>query len=166
MAFVLVAHVGFGSQVKYFASVLDCIDTIYMFMLGYLFDDVWEDMKASGGTMAIVWSVLFSIMVILISLNMVLAIIFDVYADVKANAEQAPGVLQQISNFWTAGRRKTDAMDDEDLQYGDEVSNIANDGTGRTSREARESEGGRKVNQNRLSMERMKESAKHAINIA
>eukprot|EP00746_Dinoflagellata_sp_MGD_P162509 gnl/MRDRNA2_/MRDRNA2_90099_c0_seq1.p1 gnl/MRDRNA2_/MRDRNA2_90099_c0~~gnl/MRDRNA2_/MRDRNA2_90099_c0_seq1.p1 ORF type:complete len:1073 (+),score=184.19 gnl/MRDRNA2_/MRDRNA2_90099_c0_seq1:82-3300(+) len=111
MAFILVAHVLFGSQIMYFDTVNETCNSIFFMLLGYLYDDVSHAMVESGDKLAIIWSVLFTLLMILISLNMVLAIIFDVYADVKAAADKDDSLIQQIMKFWQAGRQKTDAKD-------------------------------------------------------
>jgi len=74
--------------------------------------------------------VLFTLLMILISLNMVLAIIFDVYAEVKSNADKEPSLLQQIANFWQAGKAKSDAK--AKGGFDDTVSHVATDGSNTT----------------------------------
>jgi hypothetical protein len=95
MAFVLVAHVLFGSQINGFNTPLEALDTVFLCILGYVFDDISADMFEVGSTLGIVWSVIFSIVMILLILNMVLTIIFDVYAEAKEEAANSPSLLHQ-----------------------------------------------------------------------
>lgn len=99
MAFVLVAHILFGSQVNGFTTPMETLDTCFFIMLGYVFDDVSHAMFEVGSTLGIIWAWVFNITMILLILNMVLAIIFDVYADVKQGAEGAPSLLEQTLNM-------------------------------------------------------------------
>jgi hypothetical protein len=76
-------------------------------LLGYLFDDVSAGMFESAGTAGIVWAWIFNIMMVLVLLNMVLAIIFDVYSDVKSDAGDAPSLIGQTFEVIEEKRNKT-----------------------------------------------------------
>lgn len=141
MAFVLVAHVLFGSQINEYDSFDNSVNTIFLFLLGYLFDDVSHDMIDNGGNLAHIWNVLFMFLMLLVSLNMVLAIIFDVYADVKEQSNNEPSLLEQISSFWKKGKKKSDETRKKPTsgqpkhENTSNFTNIASDGSDNPSRE-------------------------------
>lgn len=97
MAFVLVAHILFGSQVKHFYTSTEALNTCFLMLLGYTFDDISAAMFDSGQIVGIMWAWIFNILMVLVLLNMVLAIIFDCYADIKGEVAEgnAPSLIQQ-----------------------------------------------------------------------
>eukprot|EP00746_Dinoflagellata_sp_MGD_P166084 gnl/MRDRNA2_/MRDRNA2_95761_c0_seq1.p1 gnl/MRDRNA2_/MRDRNA2_95761_c0~~gnl/MRDRNA2_/MRDRNA2_95761_c0_seq1.p1 ORF type:complete len:1125 (+),score=224.49 gnl/MRDRNA2_/MRDRNA2_95761_c0_seq1:131-3505(+) len=134
MAFTLVGHVLFGSQITAFSTIYSSINSVFLFLLGYLFDDVSADMLENGGILAIIWNVLFMLFLLLISLNMVLAIIFDVYAEVKEEADNEPSLIEQVAQIWKTGKMQkafTNTLGGSDTNS---FSNLASDGTRRSSK--------------------------------
>lgn len=106
MAFVLVAHILFGSQVKQFHTSTEALNTCFLILLGYAFDDISYAMFQSGKLLGIIWAWVFNILMVLVLLNMVLAIIFDVYADIKTEAGDSPSLWAQTMEVFADRRRK------------------------------------------------------------
>jgi len=108
MAFVLVAHVLFGSQMTQFSTFGEALNTCLLSMLGYTFDNISANMFKHGKELGTLWVWLFNIGVVCLLLNMVLAIIFDVYAEVKTKAGESPSLVQQALDLWNQKKSKWD----------------------------------------------------------
>jgi hypothetical protein len=85
-------------------------------------------MYEHGGTLGLLWAWSFNIGMVLLLLNMVLAIVFDVYAEVKSGAGDAPSLIKQGMDVVQelqerGGKRKAmlDAVQDQVLKVGEAV---------------------------------------------
>merc|ERR1719217_1898245 len=100
MAFVLVAYLLFGGRLQEFSSPNQALNTCFLFLLCFAFDGLSADMFEHGGNLGLIWSWLFNLVMMVLLLNMILAIIFDVYTEVKTAAGDAPSLIQQSKNMW------------------------------------------------------------------
>lgn len=95
MAFVLIGHLLFGSRIADFSTPGKSVNTCFLFLLCYAFDPLAPEMYEHGGVLGTLWAWSFNIGMVLLLLNMVLAIVFDVYTEVKTGAGDAPSLYQQ-----------------------------------------------------------------------
>eukprot|EP00928_Gymnodinium_smaydae_P025315 TRINITY_DN20208_c0_g1_i1.p1 TRINITY_DN20208_c0_g1~~TRINITY_DN20208_c0_g1_i1.p1 ORF type:complete len:945 (-),score=150.40 TRINITY_DN20208_c0_g1_i1:298-3132(-) len=109
MLFTLSAIVLFGQDLEVFATVDRAADSAFHVLLG---DFDWEHMREVGRAPAIVWFWSFMWLVNMVLLNMLLAIVMDVYTEVKgnigSNAETLWSQANEIFRRWRerrAGRR-------------------------------------------------------------
>jgi hypothetical protein len=104
MAFVLVGHLLFGGRLEEFSSPNEALNTCFLFLLCFAFDGLSADMFEHGGTLGLMWSWLFNLVMMVLLLNMILAIIFDVYTEVKTGAGEAPSLIQQTKDMIQASQ--------------------------------------------------------------
>merc|ERR1719163_1918065 len=95
MAFVLIGHMTFGHTSSLFARPMTAIDTCFMMLLGFVIDDYRDGLLEIGGKQGQLWLWMFYLIMQLLLLNMVLAIIFDVYTEVSSATGDAPSLVQQ-----------------------------------------------------------------------
>merc|ERR1719424_1280699 len=94
----------FGPEFKEFSTFSRAMTSVFIVLLGG-FD--WEMMSGVGLPHAIIWFWTFSIFVQLIMLNMLLAIVMDVYTDVKSGlAKNAPTIFSQVSLIYRRWHEK------------------------------------------------------------
>lgn len=94
-AFVLMGHLMFGPRVYHFAKLATACDSCVMMLVGFLLDDVRSEMLKNTGSTGVAWIYLFIVIMQLLLVNMILVVIFDVYAEVKGNVNNAPTLYQQ-----------------------------------------------------------------------
>jgi len=80
----------FGQELLMFSSTERALDATFKIVMG---DFDWEEMRRIGRLEAFVWFVSFMLLVNLIMLNMLIAIIMDVYAEVKSALPQDADTL-------------------------------------------------------------------------
>jgi len=97
MAFVLIGHLLFGSRIEDFSTTAKAVNTCFLFLLCYAFDPLAPEMYEHGGVLGFIWAWSFNIGMVLLLLNMVLAIVFDVYSEVKSGVGDAPSLAQQTT---------------------------------------------------------------------
>jgi hypothetical protein len=106
MLFTLSAIVLFGQDIKEFANFARAADNSFHILLGE-FD--WEMMKQVGRVPAGIWFWSFMWLVNLVMLNMLLAIVMDVYTEVKSgigsNAETLWSQAYEMYRRWRELRR-------------------------------------------------------------
>lgn len=104
--FVLVAHSVFGPLLADFSSLGEALHTSFMIMLGFSFDHLRDRMFGgdAGGALGILWAGAFHIFIVLLILDMVVAIILDVYSRVKSSAGEAPTPLRQARELFIDGQ--------------------------------------------------------------
>eukprot|EP00746_Dinoflagellata_sp_MGD_P160830 gnl/MRDRNA2_/MRDRNA2_87758_c0_seq1.p1 gnl/MRDRNA2_/MRDRNA2_87758_c0~~gnl/MRDRNA2_/MRDRNA2_87758_c0_seq1.p1 ORF type:complete len:973 (+),score=197.50 gnl/MRDRNA2_/MRDRNA2_87758_c0_seq1:148-3066(+) len=95
LAFVLIGHLLFGSRLEDFSTPGKAVNTCFLFLLCYAFDPLAPEMYEHGGVLGTIWAWAFNIGMVLLLLNMVLAIVFDVYTEVKSGVGDAPSLYQQ-----------------------------------------------------------------------
>mmetsp|Transcript_89272 Transcript_89272/g.257471 ORF Transcript_89272/g.257471 Transcript_89272/m.257471 type:complete len:773 (-) Transcript_89272:147-2465(-) len=86
----------FGRQVQAFATLDRSIATLFLMMLG-AFD--FAEMEAVGRGFAFFFFFSFMFLIVLIMLSMLIAIIMDVYVEVKAISKSSESVLLQTTNM-------------------------------------------------------------------
>ena len=98
--FSIAAVVLFGHRVARFVTVSKAIRTCLFVLMGE-FD--WEEMQVIGDDLAFGWLFLFFFLIVLLSLNMLLAIVFDTYNTVR---EDIPHDCETLwSQSYEIGRR-------------------------------------------------------------
>lgn len=105
LVFVLSGYILFGNRVKLFSSAGNAIDTCAMMCLGFVLDDVREDMIDAFPVLGVVWIWLFYIVLSILLFNMILAIIFDVYGDVKSKVGDAETIFEQAKDLFSKKRQ-------------------------------------------------------------
>jgi predicted fused transcriptional regulator/phosphomethylpyrimidine kinase len=65
-------------------------------MMGFLYDDIADACRAEAGSLATVYWLLFFLVIAVLLMNMILAIIFDVYTEVKNDAGDAAYLWTQV----------------------------------------------------------------------
>eukprot|EP00746_Dinoflagellata_sp_MGD_P164125 gnl/MRDRNA2_/MRDRNA2_92584_c0_seq1.p1 gnl/MRDRNA2_/MRDRNA2_92584_c0~~gnl/MRDRNA2_/MRDRNA2_92584_c0_seq1.p1 ORF type:complete len:1056 (+),score=182.50 gnl/MRDRNA2_/MRDRNA2_92584_c0_seq1:83-3250(+) len=137
LAAVLVGHVLFGSRLVNFSTTAKSLNTCFLFLLCFEFDSISSQMFEHGGTLGLIWSWLFNLVMMVLLLNMILAIIFDVYSEVKSGAGSAPSLIQQTKDMWQA--RKDFKEKEREFKYERSIrsrkslkQSFVGDGTGAT----------------------------------
>lgn len=99
--FVTAAMILFGHDLEDFTNLGRALTTVLLIMVG---EYNWDEMARVGRQQAAVWFWCFTWLINLIMLNMLLAIIMDIYSDVKAHiskdAETIPSQIREIFNRW------------------------------------------------------------------
>eukprot|EP00929_Paragymnodinium_shiwhaense_P043928 TRINITY_DN22545_c0_g1_i1.p1 TRINITY_DN22545_c0_g1~~TRINITY_DN22545_c0_g1_i1.p1 ORF type:complete len:825 (-),score=195.44 TRINITY_DN22545_c0_g1_i1:161-2635(-) len=98
LAYALMGMVIFGRRVDNFASLQRAIGTCFEIAMSSEFD--WEDMSQEDFYTAMSWAWTFMILVCLILVNMVLAIIMDIYTEVHKGAEHDETISESL-RFYT-----------------------------------------------------------------
>lgn len=75
-----------------------------MMMLGFILDDIRDQLITTR--LGQLWVILFFVVMQLLLFNMILAIIFDVYGEVKAQSGDAQDIVEQASEFISDYREK------------------------------------------------------------
>mmetsp|Transcript_67813 Transcript_67813/g.157430 ORF Transcript_67813/g.157430 Transcript_67813/m.157430 type:complete len:406 (-) Transcript_67813:313-1530(-) len=131
MVFTLSAEILWGQEVEAFSTAARSTQSVFRILLG---DFDWDDLHKVGRAQAVVWFWLFMWLVNLVMLNMLLAIIMDVYTDVKGSVGKAETLWTQsveIFERWRAQRFGPNvslqtvlkALDPTDLDSDDEGEN-------------------------------------------
>jgi len=94
--FTLSALLLWGQELEYFANFPRAFNTVFRIMLG---DFDWDELHEVGRPQAYLWFWTFQWLVNLIMLNMLLAIIMDVYTDVKSGIGNAETLWSQSSEI-------------------------------------------------------------------
>lgn len=94
-AFVLMGHLLYGPRVSQFSRLSTACDSCVMMLVGFLLDDIRADMLQSTGGTGVAWIYAYIVIMQLLLLNMILVVIFDVYAEVKGNVHNAPTLYEQ-----------------------------------------------------------------------
>jgi hypothetical protein len=107
MVFVLTGHFLFGGSVIWFSTVGRTVNTCFLCMMGWLFDDIRDDCAdEAGATMSMVYWMCFFLVLTILLFNMILAIIFDVYTEVKDEAGDAEFLWTQVGNILSEQKKK------------------------------------------------------------
>lgn len=101
MSFTMMANTLFAHELQQFRTFWRSFLSCFEVLMGE-FD--FSEMNEAGRTLAHVWFICFQIMMVLIMLNMLLAIIMDVYTDVKGKARDTSSLQKQISTAWQTWR--------------------------------------------------------------
>ena len=111
--FVMTGHLLFGHKIANFSTASWSLDSCMMIMLGFVIDDIRDDMVAAAPKyLGRVWIYLFYLMVLLLLLNMLLAIVFDVYTEVKSDAGDAQAIWTQAYELFDAKKKQLLAAKD------------------------------------------------------
>jgi len=98
LSFVLTGHVIMGQEVIAFAEWTDALSTEMFMCFGQAVDPYRDDMIDSndGSPLGVIFLLLIILVMIILLMNMILAIIFDIYGDVKAETGDAASVFDQL----------------------------------------------------------------------
>jgi len=100
--FTMSAMVLFGQDLSEFANFNRAADSVFHVLLG---DFEWEVMKDVGRLPAVLWFWSFMMLVNMVMLNMLLAVIMDVYTEVRgAIGSHAETLWSQASEIWRRRR--------------------------------------------------------------
>lgn len=105
LPFTLMAHGLFAREIVEFRTWGRSFSTCFDALVG---DWDLSDMKKADRTMTLIWFCSFQVTMTLVLLNMLLAIIMDVYTDVKGRIHQAQGINEEIAKVlrrWKQNRR-------------------------------------------------------------
>jgi hypothetical protein len=106
LCFVLTAHILFGHSHEAFDSLWDSMHTCFLVLMGDF--DLWRMMEINY-YFAMLWFWLFEILVFLILFNMLLAVVMDVYFQVKSGQQEAQPIWEQAAQRYREMRsRKVD----------------------------------------------------------
>lgn len=97
LVYTLSAMILWGGEKEYFSNFARAFNSVFRLMLG---DFDWEEMHDVGRAPAVLWFWTFTWLVNLIMLNMLLAIIMDVYTDVKSGVGEAPTLWAQAAEIY------------------------------------------------------------------
>ena len=96
----------FGAEVEALSSYEVVFDACFQFCLGFLFDSLRDDLTDhNSGWLARLWIFLFFLIVVVLLVNMTLAIIFDVYSEVKSEQGSATPIWTQIWQMRHEGKK-------------------------------------------------------------
>jgi len=112
LVFVTSAMVLFGQDLENFANFGRATMSVFRMMLG---DYDWDELIRVGRQQTAIWFFLFTWLVNLVMLNMLLAIIMDVYTEVKAKIEADAEtmwsqVAEMYSRWWAVKKGRQVAM--------------------------------------------------------
>jgi len=100
--FSVSAMILFGQELEYFANFMRSFHSVFRTLLG---DFDWETLHSVGRPQAYIWFWLFIWLVNLVMLNMLLAIIMDVYTDVKGSiGSKAKTLWEQSYQIYVRNR--------------------------------------------------------------
>jgi len=116
LGFVLVGHTVFGGQLASFSTIGEALYTTFLLLMGFAFDEYKEKMLSKSGVLGVIWTAVFNLVLVLLLLNIVVAIIFDVYTEVKADAAEAPSLLQQTIDVLFGRSRQAKRLADKVAQ--------------------------------------------------
>jgi len=94
--FVLVGHFLFGPSVREFSTITKAQNSCFLCMMGFLYDDIADATREEAGNLATIYWLLFFVVIAVLLMNMILAIIFDVYTEVKNDAGDAAYLWTQV----------------------------------------------------------------------
>eukprot|EP00928_Gymnodinium_smaydae_P027639 TRINITY_DN21307_c0_g1_i1.p1 TRINITY_DN21307_c0_g1~~TRINITY_DN21307_c0_g1_i1.p1 ORF type:complete len:1076 (+),score=167.63 TRINITY_DN21307_c0_g1_i1:57-3230(+) len=97
----------FGREVDDFTTFPRALVTSFLVMMG---DFDWEELSRVGRLEGFMWFGTFTVIIVLLMLNMLLAIVMDSYADVKeelGDAETLLNELKQMFSRWRGQRKGT-----------------------------------------------------------
>lgn len=86
----------FGRRIHGFSELKHAMNSCFLLMLG---DFDWDELGAEHPATAGVWFWSFTVIIFLIILNMVMAIIMDVYTEVKVDAHDSKSIWDQFKYF-------------------------------------------------------------------
>lgn len=104
--FIIYAVAGvvlFGRETDSFTTIFRSCGACFRMMHG---DFDWDEMKLVGRFDAAMWFVPFTVMLVMILLNMLVAIVMDAYYEVKGKAESTDTLLRQGLKVWDRFRAK------------------------------------------------------------
>lgn len=107
LAFALMGYLIFGLMSPEFSSIGKAIDTTFMLFVGMGDPSKAVAQNKFAGTL---WMFFLIIVMQLLLLNMVLAIVFDVYAEVKSGIGDAPSVWCQATEVFKEKREKANQI--------------------------------------------------------
>jgi len=97
LGFAIIGHAIFGRQLHSFNNVGESVHTSFLFLWGFTFDDYKDQLVVAGGTLAVIWALAFNAVVVLLLLNVVVAIILDVYIELRRDSkEDLPSIARQL----------------------------------------------------------------------
>mmetsp|Transcript_19837 Transcript_19837/g.59461 ORF Transcript_19837/g.59461 Transcript_19837/m.59461 type:complete len:804 (-) Transcript_19837:182-2593(-) len=98
MAYAITGSLVFGRRIEAFSTIQGSIGRCFRIVFESDYD--WEEMSAEFYWAAAMWAWSFLILVVLLMLNLVLAIILDVYSEVRETSFVGEAIWETIGNFF------------------------------------------------------------------
>ena len=98
MAYAITGSLVFGRRIEAFSTIQGSIGCCFRIVFESDYD--WEDMSAEFYWAAAMWAWSFLILVVLLMLNLVLAIILDVYSEVRETSFVGEAIWETVGNFF------------------------------------------------------------------
>jgi len=96
-AYVISGSLIFGRRIEGFATILGSLGTCFRIAIESEYD--WEDMSAEFYTAAAMWAWSFLLLVVLLFLNMVLAIILDIYNQTREKSFPGEAIWETLGHL-------------------------------------------------------------------
>jgi len=103
MAYVISGSLIFGRRIEAFATIQSSVGTC--FRIGMESEYNWLDMSAEFFWAAALWAWSFLLLVVLLFLNMVLAIILDIYNETRESSFPGEAIWETMGQFMTRTRK-------------------------------------------------------------
>jgi uncharacterized coiled-coil protein SlyX len=104
LAFAIAGNCMFGRRLEDFCTVIAAVGTCFKITIENEFK--WMELSKEDFYTAMIWTWCFMILIVLLMLNMVLAIIMDVYSDVRLQAGDSETVMENMTflvrRIWVA----------------------------------------------------------------
>jgi len=95
MMFVLTGYMLWGGRLEAFHTLGHALESTLLFVSGFFFNSVEQEMWETGGVLGMIWVWLFFVITVILLLNMAVIIILDAYIDGKAKAGPGASLLRQ-----------------------------------------------------------------------
>ncbi len=95
--FALAGTLIFGRELEQFATIWNSLTTCWRIVLG---DFEWQQMKNVGWLEANIFFWVFTILIVFVMINMLLAIVLETYLTVKSGTDKAETLYSQTAEIW------------------------------------------------------------------
>lgn len=101
LSFTMIANALFARDIIKFRTFGRSFASCFEILLGE-FD--LSELQQAGRALATFWFISFQVCMALVMLNMLLAIVFDIYSEVKGETKELESIQTQVSKLWTRWR--------------------------------------------------------------
>jgi len=116
MAFAVSGFFIFGHRLEQFSTLNKAICICFKLIMEGEYD--WQALSAQNYWTALIWTWSFMLLLVLLMLNMVLAILMDIYTDMRRGAGQSETVWQTFANIYMYVRNYRSWISNEELMEG------------------------------------------------
>jgi hypothetical protein len=114
MAYVISASLIFGRRIETFATIQGSVGACFRIAMESEYD--WTDMSAEFFWAAAIWAWSFLMLIVLLFLNMVLAIILDIYNETREGSFPGEAIWETMSHFLYRFRNYRSWIPDKKLE--------------------------------------------------